>query len=201
MKIKNILITALLMISIFTVNSFSFERYWTAEYQIAFPAFGHEDFIEDPSFLGFAFSFSEAVSEVIYLGGYFGWSSFYQDLGMKTYSEPGHDKTVHVWRQTNLFPVMFVPTVMMLPDSLVKPFATLGIGAYFTHKESLEGFGDNISSGVNFGLRPEIGVQAEFNAVGIKFSGAFNGVVNNNSQYGVIDISNFSLNLGIVFGR
>jgi hypothetical protein len=201
MRIKNILIAALLMVSLFSVSGFSYERFWTAEYQIAFPAFGHEDFIQEPSFLGWAFSFSEAVSDVIYLGGYFGWSTFYEDLGMKTYSEPGHDKTVHVWRQSNLFPVMFVPTVMLLPDSPVKPFVGLGIGAYFTHKQSLEGFWDNIRSGVNFGLRPEVGVQGEFGVVGVKLSGAFNGVVNNNASGAVVDISDFSINLGVVFGR
>jgi hypothetical protein len=199
MRLKNrIIISILLALTFFSASSFGYDKYWAIDYQISFPVFDHADFIEEPSFLGWSFQFSQEVTDILYLGAYFGWSRFYEDLGEKTYSQPGQDKTVHIWRQSGYFPTLFQPTVLLMPDSPIRPLASLGIGAYFTHKENLEGFWDNIASGVNFGLRPELGIQLELDRVGFKITGAFNGIFGNPGY--VEGIQALSVNAGFIIG-
>jgi hypothetical protein len=198
MNLKNIILTAFVTLVLFSSTAMAYERYWSAEYQIGFSAFDHADFIEDPSFRGWAFQFSQEVTDLLSMGAYFGWNNFYEDLGKQTYSGIGHDKTVHIWRRTATFPVLFQPTILILPDSPIRPLASLGAGVYFTHKEELEGFWSNTTSGVNFGLRPEVGVQAELDRIGFKISGAFNGIFGNPGN--VEGISAFSINAGIIVG-
>ena len=199
MKNTKIILSAILLLILSTIGFAQGGSYVTVEYQLGFPGKKMSNFVEKPAYSGFNLEFTELITPYLGLGGSFGWNNFYQEWDRQAYSVaslPNANFIASRWRQIDAMPVLFKTSFIYDNAQVVVPFASVGIGAYFMRKREIVGPISSDRSSTHFGLRPELGAMFMFGGVGIRMSGAFNGVFNNGDATGM---SHWNLALGVTF--
>lgn len=193
-RIINIM-TALLI----SASAVTAQNIWSFQYNMALPHGDTKEYTDNASFRGITMDSKTFVSDNIALGGFISWNVFKGDVDDGHVNFNGNDIFGHEYRYINAVPVMatasYFPT--MKEGSILKPYATLGIGTIF--QEDLVEIGTNAyyNDGWMFGMAPELGLNIIINEK-MDFMASYKYVIGfQTSQVSQLSYSN--LNLGLAF--
>lgn len=140
-------------------TSFSFAQVSTfgLNYNISIPTGESSDFIKDASYRGASFEYTYIPDD--HFGVHFegGWNNFYQKHDKATYERGTMAVTGVQYRYTESVPLFVGMNYFMMPESMIKPYAALGLGTIYTEQRNDVGLYSFISNGWQFGIKPEIG--------------------------------------------
>lgn len=195
MKLKIILSTLIL---IFCVQlSQAQQSLFSLQYSIGFPASQLSDYISEPSFRGFSAEYGYITSTNVYISLSSGINTFYERQGYGTYTEGTVSISGTQYRYTNSVPVMVSLGYFLMPEQTLSPYASLGVGAVYTLRNTDIGSYRTETETWHFALRPEVGVIYNISPrFGLKAAGKY---------YHTFETSDLaaqsflSLDIGVVF--
>lgn len=194
-------VIVLILLASFSLSASDFGSWMTMTYEMGFMP---DEFIERPAFEGFGFNFYNGINDYVMLGGRFGWNNFFEKIDR--HSVNYHDGAVAgtvtgtQYRRASTMQFLFEGTFVGRNSSILLPYLSVGMGPSWDRKENLIGIWNVTKETVHFAIRPELGLIVPFDKVGVKLSGAYNGIFNN-SDSGTDDMDHFTIGLGIAFGN
>ena len=169
------------------------------EYQIGLGTPSLNNFIDEPSFLGFNFEGAYKLTDYFMIGGSVGWNEFVKTFERRKILVQDGGYIAKEWRRVDVTPLLFKATLFYDSETPIKPYISAGIGPWFLRERYIVGPLSSDISSVNFGIRPEIGTFIVFNQFGLRFSAAFNGIIDNTDE--IVDVAHWTINMGIVFAQ
>ena len=155
------------------------------------------DFIDKPSFRGFAIDYRRMVQPDIGVGFDAGWNVFYSEESDGIYTVENLSVSGKQFRYNNQVPLLVAVDYYMNNDDGITPFAGFGIGTMYSKRNTDMGQYTIEEDAWHFAVRPEIGILYEMNE-GMSFS--VTGKYYMGFEAGDLDAQNyFALNFGFVF--
>ena len=174
MKKRNILLTALFIITI-SISSFAQGGgIWNFTWDIGFPVGSTSDFISKPSLRGFAIEGRGYVTGRLLVGGRVAWNTFYENNEWVTENYDNATINGYQRRYMNIVPLM-VTGHYELGNGAVLPYIGFGVGTYYIESRSYMGINYVQDKAWHFGVYPEVGIVIPF--------GSGNTGVNINAKY------------------
>ena len=178
--------------------------YTTVTYQISHPSGDTENYIDNPSYLGFGLDFRKAVRDDVAVGINFGWNVFHETTGEPVSIDKGSLTGVvtgHQDRTLNAFPMMVNASYYFGKKGGIRPYVGMNLGGFvFIDTFDIGAFRIEETRG-DWGMAPEVGVVIPVQYdMGMVFSLRYNYAFTGESALGK-DIHNSftTLNVGFVF--
>jgi hypothetical protein len=165
MKITKLFTTALLLIvSIVagTEKAHTQDWYTGATYDVSIPAGDLQEFIEDPSWLGFSLTFRKQVDRNVTAGLWFGWHVFSERTGETIQLEHGA-ATGTQDRYVNSFPIMLNAHYYLGERGNIRPYLGLNAGGLIVLRRYAIGIITLDNDSWEWGVTPEIGAVIPLN--------------------------------------
>jgi hypothetical protein len=165
MNMKRFFTTVLLLVVIIaagTEESFGQEWYTGATYDVSIPAGDLQEFIEDPSWLGFSLTFRKQVDRNVTAGLLFGWQVFSERTGETIQLENGA-ATGTQDRYVNSFPIMLNAHYYLGERGNIRPYVGLNAGGLIVLRRYAIGIITIDSDSWEWGVTPEIGAVVPLN--------------------------------------
>jgi len=163
------------------------------------------DFVSNGSYRGFFFEGKKFISNNVAVGGYLGWSGFYEvkDRGTFNFEDDPRLKssgaiTGNLSNYYYNFPILVSFSYYPKPEFWIKPFVALNTGTVYNKLESYVGTVGLVSETWQFQVAPELGVFIPFgkNAEGgIHIAGRYNYITY--QKYRFNGVQYMQLNIGI----
>lgn len=168
---KIILLLAIILSCVGVSNAQSYSRgggmrqIYGLNYQTNVPIGGSRDFISNASFEGVSFNWSYFVTENIAVGADLSYNNYHRKIGQEIY-RPNENMAVNAaqYRYTQVFPLKAQVKYFFNPDSFIKGYAGLGIGALSAGQHIVIQDIDVWDNNWGFLVAPEIGVLIPFGA-------------------------------------
>lgn len=172
MKLKWIIIC--LAIVAFSSRGQAQQNMFSIQYSMGFPGNNLNDYISETSFRGFGLDYEYITSMNIAFGLDAGVNTFYERKGYDTYTDGTVSITGTQYRYTNSIPLMASVGYYLMPDEILSPYVSLGVGTIYTLRDTDIGFYSTEVETWHFSLRPEIGAIFNFTPqFGIKVAGKY----------------------------
>ncbi|MCB0481071.1 MAG: outer membrane beta-barrel protein [Flavobacteriales bacterium] len=172
---KNIFISAVILVA--SLQTLKSQGYGPGElsinYNLAIPTSDLADFTSPASFRGLNFQYDYFVTDRISVGGYIGWSGFYEKKEAQSYSfgEGDVGYAINGTRYNYFFslPIMLKGQYRFIDAGQILPYGALGIGTYYTeHETYIGGYGFK-DKNWTFGIAPELGTLLNLGQSGWAF--------------------------------
>ena len=142
----------------------SLNSYYSFGWNFAFPLGDFHDWVGEAGLVGGVFGGRHVINNKILVGGDIGWQRVSAVYENTMYQNP--DKGVAItatnYRFTYMIPFQGVIGYQMMPDKLVSPFVSLGIGGdYMEHHLVVQEY-DFYKYRWDFSLTPEVGAVIKF---------------------------------------
>lgn len=138
--------------------------YYTFSWNTAFPMGDFNKWVDQPSPAGFDFGGRYHIKDGLTAGFNISWQRVTKIYENVTYTIPdqGLAITARNYRFTWMVPFQAVVGYHFMPDKMVSPYATLGIGGdYMEHHLLIQEY-DIYKTWWDFSLTPEVGIMAKF---------------------------------------
>ena len=138
--------------------------YYTFSWNTAFPIGDFNKWIDQPGPAGFDFGGRYIIKKGVTVGFNIGWQRVAKIYDNQTYYVPekGLAITANNYRFTWMVPIQAVVGYHFLPDKLISPYLSLGIGTdYMEHHLMIQEY-DIYETFWDFSLTPEVGIVAKF---------------------------------------
>jgi hypothetical protein len=138
--------------------------YYTFSWNTAFPIGDFNKWVSQPSPAGFDFGGRYIIRKGVTVGFNVGWQRVTKMYTGETYTIPekGIAITANNYRFTWMVPIQAVIAYHLIPDKIISPYISLGIGTdYMEHHLMIQEY-DIYSTSWDFSLTPEIGILAKF---------------------------------------
>ncbi|HQV00055.1 MAG: hypothetical protein JNK61_10335 [Bacteroidia bacterium] len=169
---KRIYLIILFCISINCVNAQ--RNIFNLNYSVAFPLSDANDFISKTSWRGANLSMLHYLEPGIAVGVETGWNAFYDNVGYTTITDGTQALSGTQYRYGSCVPVLFNLNYYLMPDEVINPFVSLGVGTMYSRSDIDMGMYRARFETWHFALKPELGLQYETGATsGINFSAKY----------------------------
>lgn len=199
---KKLLIIA---VCLFGLSPFLKAQMLNLNYQISVPMNQVKDFTDKASFRGFDIEYHQFMGERFSVGAAIGWNVYYKNKDNATgnFMFQGNDNvytiTGNQYRYINTVPMLAIGRYYFTDaNSMIRPYAGLGIGTSWTEKRLEVGQFASTVSRWQFAMAPEVGMyipvtdQLAFN-VGARYT------YGTKAAHGrVPEIQSFTFNFGII---
>lgn len=138
--------------------------YYTFSWVTAFPIGSFHDWVSQPGPAGFDFGGRYLLNKGLTVGFNFAWQRVTKLYENETYTIPdkGVAITANNYRFTWMVPFQAVVGYHMIPEKIVSPYVSLGIGGdYMEHHLMIQEY-DIYKTYWDFSLTPEVGIMAKF---------------------------------------
>lgn len=199
---KKLLIIA---ICLFGLSPFLKAQMLNLNYQISLPMNQVKDFTDKASFRGFDLEYHYFLGERFSVGAAIGWDVYYQNKDNATgnFKFSGNDNvytiTGNQYRYINTVPMLAIGRYYFTDEnSVVRPYAGLGIGTNWTEKRLEVGQFASTVSRWQFALAPEVGMYVPINdQFAFNFGARYNYATK--AAHGrVPEIQSLTFNIGII---
>lgn len=129
---------------------------FTLSYPISFPMSDMHDYVSATSFRGFSMEFNRRQKPNLDIGLETGWSTFYQRVDTKTYTEGSASISGVQYRYVNLAPIL-VGAKWYKPKEKTEPYFGLGLGVMYVNQSTDFGLYRISKESWPFTIRPELG--------------------------------------------
>lgn len=175
------------------------ENYVSVQYSAGIPFADLNDYIGETSYRGMAVDYHALLTQNVGLGFDVGWNVFYEEKGMTTITEGTESLTGYEYHYSNNLPVLASGAYYFMPESTFNPFASLGVGAVYSKRDTDLGSIRFTEDAWHFALKPEVGLIYQFSdRIGAKLSANYYQMFEND-DFG--SQSYLSFNLGLVFKK
>ncbi len=194
---KRFIITAILLLFI-SMNVTGQDK-WSLTYGIGFPTGETSDFVESTSWRGIHLDYHHFITSKVAVGFGIGWQVFNDDLGYVSQTSGTETLSGFQYNYLNSFPVLVTGSYFFSPSKSIDPYVSLGVGLVYNELTQDIGQVRRQATGWPFSLRPEIGVDFEFDYnFGLRASLRYNYVA---SGADFPSLSYIGLNLGLVWAN
>jgi hypothetical protein len=141
-------------------------QYYTLSWNITFPQGDFKDWADETSLNGFDFGGRYLIMDGLMAGFNLSWQRVDKLYENTTYTLPdrGVAITADNYRITYMVPFQAVLAYHLLPDKMITPYVSLGIGGdYMQHHLVIQEY-DLYKDKWDFSLTPEIGALVRFNS-------------------------------------
>jgi hypothetical protein len=139
------------------------EAYSTLSYSVGIPAGDMSDFVESTSWRGVAFDYNYLLGKNFSIGIGFSWQTFYEELGYQTLKDGTINVSGSQYNYVNSFPVHLTGSYFFQSESIITPFAGIGVGTIYNMTNLDIGVFRFEENAWQFSMRPEVGMQLELN--------------------------------------
>jgi hypothetical protein len=130
-------------------------------YNFAFPLGTTAGYIDDVSWRGLSLQGTFKVSPSIGVGFLLGWRYFSESTSNAQEVKDNVTVTGQEYKSIDVAPVLFIIREDFQNSSKWIPFASLGIGTFYTYQSTQLGIYNRLHSGWQFALAPELGIRTE----------------------------------------
>lgn len=192
------IITCLAIVAFTSMGQAQQNRY-SLQYSIGLPAGNLNDYINQASFRGIGVDYEYMTPFNVSFGLDAGINTFYERKGYDTYTDGTVSITGTQYRYTNSYPIMGSVGYYLLPNQIINPYASLGIGTIYTARDTDIGLYQAEVNTWQFSLRPEIGIIYNFTpGFGVKVAGKYYQAFDTSE----LDAQSFvAIDVGLVFTR
>jgi hypothetical protein len=179
------------------------EMFGAVSYQISQPRTDTENFINNPSYLGWGLDLREMVRDDISLGGSFAWNIFHERSSEPIHLNNGGTVTGLQDRTLNAFPIMFNASYYFGEKKGIRPYLGLNLGGFVFIQTVSVGIWQIENTRWDWGMAPEAGVIIPLkHDFGLMFSTKYHYAFTGESPTGQnINNAYVSFNIGLLFQR
>ena len=179
------------------------DGFFNINYNLGIPMGDMKDFIGENSYRGFSLDGRKFLNEHFTVGGYMGWTGFYEKDARKTY--PIENGTVTGVASTTYYNFNFGINAhyYLMPGALIKPYVGLAMGPVYQTLQIQLGRYYIEDQNWQFQMAPDLGVFIPFgpeSEAGINTGVRYNLISYQNSRYGFSNgLTYLQWYLGITF--
>lgn len=173
-------------------------------WEIAFPS--DNNYLSKTSFSGWRLEYRRMLKPTLSVGLAASWNAFDSYFGTKTYksADGASAVTTDMVRQVYTVPITLITHYYPATNNkMLKPYGGVGLGTQYTEHNTYYNIYQATENNWGFVVRPEIGTLVRFGTspASALLSIGYNIATNKNKVFDVNGINQFTINIGIGFGR